>query len=347
MNTKKMKNNLSIFRSQENDGREATPDASPMKKESSYYMDNYEATVTVHKSPPQQRKQYFEFLEIDDETKEEPERTYPSYRLSKRKNLRVTFSDHIEVDVIEDFDDLDNFSDDDEHTGVFEEILYEIPSDKTKGLQQISSSAEFKCVSEDIGTPRGSKSSLNNSGSGSNVRIKSNLISSPSSSKTVSPVLPASNRGTPSPTVSQPLLQKRKTSQQRVSLADLEKKTREYVAKLEDKNKKAETNARVAKALFPDITKKIHAQSNYKKFIANAKRAVEITRRYERPWLLGGTGGGASNQPPKYHVVKKRSDAVHRTTSLPSNFRFSDELPRPRSESTLVYSDNRQRIRNT
>lgn len=325
MNKEKMTNKKSIFRSHDGDVKEEPPESATVKKENSYYMDNYEATITVHKSPPQQRKQYFDFLEIDDETKEDTERVYPSYRLSKRKNLRVTFSDHIEVDVIEDFDAFENTFSEDEDTCVTEETIYEIPFDRSKGLKQITSSAEFKSVTEDI-SPRKSQSNI----SCASPRGKSNVSQTKNQSQ-------LTNRGTPSPNISQPLLHKRKVSP-KVTLSELEKKTREYVAKLEDK--KAEVNARVAKALFPDITKKMHSQSNYKQFINSAKRAVEITRRYERPWK----SGGATNQP-SYHVWKRKNDAVHRTSSLPRNFRFTDDIPRPRSENVIT-GDNRHRIRN-
>lgn len=303
----------------------------PREKESSYYMDNYEATITVHSSPPQQRKQYFDYIEIDDETSDIPERSFSSARLSKRKNLRVTFSDHIDVDFIdgtgdasdEDFDDCD---------GVVEESMFEVPFDRTKGLKQISSSAEFKRVSENISaSPTGNKSS-NSSNTNS---VKPVRRTSPVKQKCPHQVQASQQ-------ANQPLLQKRREPS-KVSLSELEKKTKQFIEQMHDKNKKAETQARVAKALFPDITNKVKAQPSYKQFIANAKRAVEITRRYERPWV----SGNAATQPT-FSVWKKRSETVRRTASLPKNFKLPDDLTRrPGSESAALTSGNRIRIRNS
>lgn len=306
----------------------ASRNSSGVTKESTYYMDNYEATVTVHKSPPQQRKQYFDYLEIDDETREDSERVYPNFRLSKRKNLRVTFSDHIEVDVIENYE---SSGDEDEETNsVVDETLYEIPTDRNKTLRQISSSAEFKAVTENI-SPRPTK-----------VRT----VGDTKVSSTEAVTKTKYQTQTPAQNVhcSQPLLQKRRTTS-RLSLTDLEKKTKEYISQLQEKTKRAETQARVAKAIFPDISAKIRSQPNYKQFIANARRAVEITRKYERPWVSG------TSRQQDFNTWKSRSDTVRRTTSLPKNFKLPENLTserqRPLSENVLVAGGERQRIRNS
>ncbi|XP_052817800.1 uncharacterized protein LOC128243858 [Mya arenaria] len=313
-------------------GRMAEPATSPTKdaKESKYYMDNYQATITVHKSPPLQRKQSYDFLEIDDETKDEVDGSFASSRLPKRKNLRVTFSDNIIVDV---FDSFDVSSDTESDEGIVEETLYEIPQDRSRGIRQISSSAEFKSVSDNITPAR-----TNNLSSEPVINAaKQSSQNSPTTNEPKSPIKqPSSPR--------QPLLQKRKTS--KVTLSDLEKRTKEYIAKLQEKNKKAEARARVAKAMFPDISAKVKSQPNYKQFIDNAKRAVEITRRYERPWAYG-----ASATQPTVSVWRKRSENVRRTSSLPKNFKLPDDLTatssRQTSDNVILSASYRQRIRNS
>ncbi|XP_060597003.1 uncharacterized protein LOC132750930 [Ruditapes philippinarum] len=289
-------------------------------------MDNYEATITVHKSPPQQRKQYFDYIEIDDETQDTTERIYPAYKLSKRKNLRVTFSDHIDVDVIEDYESYDEEED---KNSVLEEAVYEIPLDRTKGLRQISSSAEFRSVTENI-SPRQTKTQP--------VGDAKTTTKTP-----VTKTKPQSPQIAPS---SQPLLQKRRTNNtSRMSLADLEKKTKEYMVQLHEKTKRAEAQARVARAIFPDISAKVRSQPNYKQFIANARRAVEITRKYERPWV---SGASSQNQT----VWRPKTESMRRTASLPKNFRLPDNLTsdrhsRPSSNDILLAGGDRQRLHNS
>ena len=308
---------------------------SPRQKENSYYMENYDATITVHKSPPQNRKHYFDYIEIDDETKDIPERSFhSSYKLAKRKNLRVTFSDHIEVDFIADVGEGTFLSEDevDGGEGVGEK-LFEIPLDKGKALKQISSSAEFKRVSENISPTGSNKSGVNNSNISSVRQPFSKAVPKPT--KCQHQIQAAQN-------TKQPLLQKRRDTGITVtSLSDLEKKTKHFVEQIHDRNKKAEVQARVAKALFPDISSKIKAQPSYKQFIANAKRAVEITRRYERPWVSGNNSTQST-----FSVCKKRSESVKRTASLPRNFKLPDDLAkRPSSEKVLL--NGRLRIKNS
>lgn len=316
--------NSSIFQTE---GTLSPREQHPGGKEGTYYMDNYEATVTVHKSPPQQRRQFYDYIEIDDETSDYRESVLPNYKISKRKNLRVTFSDHIEVDVFEDFDSVDGREDeeDDEQKGIVQETLYEIPFDRTKGLKQITSSAEFKSVTENI-SPRPSKQQTN-----SNAKIPTKT----SVTKTQRQVQQNQN--------TQALLQKRKAPTTRVSLSDLEKKTKEYIAKLEEKNKRAEAHARVARNLFPDISAKVKAQPSYKQFIANARRAVEITRRYERPWVNGGSNAQSFN------VWRQRSETVRRSSSLPKNFKIPDDVTseRRRPGSDIVAGGDRHGVRNS
>lgn len=311
---------------------EGSGNKEPVRKESTYYMDNYEATVTVHKSPPQTRKQYFDYIEIDDETQDSSDRVYPAFKLSKRKNLRVTFSDHIDVDVIEDYESYDEEED---KNSVLEETVYEIPLDRTKGLRQLTSSAEFKSVTENI-SPRHSKTQ---SVGDAKTTTKTSVAKSKSPSTQVA-------QG------SQPLLQKRRTNNNnnstttsRLSLTDLEKKTKEYMAQLHEKTKRAEAHARVARAIFPDISAKVRSQPNYKQFIANARRAVEITRKYERPWA---NGASSQNQTP----WRPRTETMRRTSSLPKNFRLpenltSDKHSRPSSNNVLLAGGDRQRIHNS
>ncbi|KAH3714749.1 uncharacterized protein LOC127856281 [Dreissena polymorpha] len=306
--------------------KDSESSGSPLKhvaKENSYYLDNYDAKVTVHSSPPQQRR-LFDFIEIDDETRDDTDRSYSSSKLSKRKNLRVTFSDNIIVDV---FDDFDNAHDDDScDEGIVEETLYELPSDGGKSLRQISSSTEFKTVSENLISPRLNPSSREpNTGS---CAIPSQRTS-PIIKQPVCKQQPEANQ-------QQPLLDKRKSN--RITLSDLEKKTKEYIAKMHERTKRAETQGRVARAIFPQISAKVKAQPEYKKFIDNAKRAVEITSRYERPWARGG---GGTQQT--YSVWRKRPETVRRTSSLPKNFKIPEDLnTKPRPE-TVVHN-NRQRI---
>ncbi|XP_045194177.2 uncharacterized protein LOC123549812 [Mercenaria mercenaria] len=291
-------------------------------------MDNYEATITVHKSPPQQRKQYFDYIEIDDETKDDSDRVYPAFKLSKRKNLRVTFSDHIEVDVIEDYESFDEKED---QNSVLEETVYEIPVDRTKGLRQISSSAEFKSVTENI-SPR-------------HTRAQSVGDAKLTTKTTVTKTKSQLQQPSENSQFSQPLLQKRRSTT-KCSLADLEKKTKEYIAQLQEKTKRAEAHARVARAIFPDISSKVKSQPHYKQFIANARRAVEITRRYERPWV-----NGTSGQQQNLNTWRYKSETVRRTSSLPKNFRLPENLTterhsRPGSDNVLSGGE-RQRIRNS
>lgn len=271
------------------------------KKENSYYMENYEATVTVHKSPPLNRKYCFEYLEIDDETKEDVDRSFPVSRLSKRKNLRVTFSDHIEVDVIEDMNIADDEDKDDADYGFVESRMYEIPLDKSKGLKEISSSFEFKTVSDKLSSPRITKTQTNggNDISGKACAAGTNCQSN------IQPTVPS--------------LYKRKTNS-KFTLGDLEKKTKDYLLQLQEKTKRAEAQARIAKTSFPDIVSKVKSQSNYKDFIANTKHALEITRRYARPWVIG---------TPNKHTGKQRSDIIRRSASLPKNFRLPDNISTP------------------
>lgn len=279
---------------------------SAVRKESRYYMDNYQATITVHTSPPHQRKQYFDYIEIDDETNDYTEGISHSQRSSKRKNLRVTFSDHIEVDVIQDLDSCDGkYEDEDDRNSIVGETLYELPMDRTKGIKQISCSAEFKSVSENI-VPRYSKAQSHGA---AKVIHKANVANTKCQAQHVT-------HNTHQ--LTQPLLNKRNQTP-KYSLSDLEKKTKGYIAQLQEKTKRAEAHSNYARALLPDISAKVNtAQPNYKQFIANAKRAVEVTRRYERPWLSGAPG----QQP--FNMWKQRSETVRRTSSLPKHFKLPD-----------------------
>jgi len=313
-------------------------------KESRYYMDNYEATITVHQSPPMQRRQAFEYLEIDDETKHEVESALSTSRLSKRKNLRVTFSDHIDVDVFESFDYL---TDSDSDEGIVE-TLYELPRDRNKGIKQIATSAEFRSVSENIGQNNGPSSperEIVQTGAKSVIKaspaLKQQKTQQQQQQQPLQPP-PQQQQVSSKTEQNQPLLQKRRSS--RVSLSDLEKRTKDYILQLQEKNKRAEAHARVAKKLFPDISSKVKTQPSYKQFIDNAKRAVEITRRYERPWASGSSGTQQT-----FSVWRKRSENIRRTSSLPKNFKIPDNLTtsRPSSDNVMLSATYRQRIKNS
>lgn len=315
---------------------------SPAQKENSYYMDNYEATVTVHKSPPQTRKQYFDFLEIDDETLDVPERTFPASRLSKRKNLRVTFSDHIEVDFIDECVDDRYLSEDevDGYEGVAEEIMYQIPLDINRGIKQIASSAEFKRVSENI-SPTSIKSGSSSSDSNTTTSVKQALTKP----KIVKPTK-CQHQIEAAQLTQQPLLHKRRDTAIKVSssLNDSEKKPKQLVTAGQDKQKKPENQfQKLPKPLLPDISPKVKSQPSYKQFITNAKRAADISRRYERPWVSGATATQST-----FSVWRKRSETVRRTASLPKNFKLPDDLARKsRSEKVLLTGGNRVQIKNT
>lgn len=304
---------------------------SPRQKENSYYMENYEATITVHKSPPQTRKQYFDYIEIDDETTDIPERSFPSSRLSKRKNLRVTFSDHIEVDFIDDSTDDRYISEDevDGYDGGVEEVMYEIPIDRNRGIKQISSSAEFKRVSENI-SPTSIKS-----GSSSNDSATSGGKPTFTKANVVKPTK-CQHQIEAAQLTQQPLLHKRRESVTRLSTpSDSEKK------QFTTSQKKQELHGKTSKMLLPDITAKVKNQPSYKQFMTNAKRAADISRRYERPWVSGATGAQST-----FSVWKKRSETVRRTASLPKNFKLPDDLSR-RPQKVFMSGSDRIHIKNS
>lgn len=283
-------------------------------------MDNYDATFTVYKSPPLNRKQCFDYLEIDDETKEDTDRSFPAARLAKRKNLRVTFSDHIEVDVIEDIESAADTDCGDADDELEESTLYEIPFDRGKELMKFSSSSEFKTVTEKLLSPGSAKTE----NTGENEHS-----------------FQANETWTKCQTNTQPtqkMLYKRNPSI-KLTLNDLGKKNKEHILKLQGTVQRAETQAKIPQSIFPHIASKAKPQANFKEFIANAKHAVETTRIYERPWI-----SGTSNKR-YYNVGSQRSDTVRRTASLPRNFRLPNKLStsRPASENVLLEADNKQR----
>ena len=322
-----------------------TNPSKPFVKEPSYYMDHYEATVTVHTSPPQQhhvtqlQQSSCEFLEIDDETRNIPESKFTRNKLSKKKNLRVTFSDHIEVDLIEDlYDDIDG--DISEDLAV-EETIYEIV--KGSGGNKCSKgSFRFKeaiCLQ----TPKPLVLSHGNSElkvAEENVSPKSPL-GSPRRLKMTSPKSSKLTSLTSSP----PLLHKRRISQS--SMNEPEKTSKDYLQELRERRQSKNQRSITLNTLFPDFGSNTvsRSQLSYSNFLSDAKKAVERTNiANDRPWSkrsLEKPVYGLYNE--KTSETTKSAGSLRKTTSLPRNFRlpetlYSGRYRRPSSDNTILTS---------